>query len=444
MSPAPSTGINGPQHRRRGGSARHCPGIQGRQDPSPFLSRLRTQLSTSLLEQRSEGNLVTLNRSRLHGSLPSGAIESHLSSITPEAMTVICDDRCVLNPWQWCDADDDVVGDFLAATVQGLIEAGGWIHPDARIVARVGEIHIECPADEGTPLIRVPAAAMLPVTRVRWDSHHDELSMLGLDDWPEGADLSLLLTQVGLHNSCGKIPRLSASHPSACPSLSDEVIAAVRALRPSFRTRAMSPTEIFWTTRTFRLPVFDPVAEPVALPVIDLMNHNPGGATGQWHDGSFTVTVHHPTGTAECFLDYGMNRDALDTAVVYGFADTATTTAHSAPVTITSDDAGTITVLDHGRSPDGGLLPLHCQKSGDTWTFNRFTFGAREALIDLAIATGQPREWCDAVVSAIAQANLDLIDALGEMLGQPPGDSTHIVLAAAVQQQRAILMSHVS
>jgi len=427
--------------RSRQESASYCASIQSRQDPRPFLTRLRTHLAASLLEQGPQGSFVMLNRCCLHGKLPGAAIESHMSSITPEVVTVICDHGDVLNPWQWCDADDDVVADFLAATVQGLIESGGWIHPEARIVARDGDLHIECPADEGTPLIRVPAAAMLPVTRARWNSGNSELSILGLDDWPEGADLPLLITQVGLHNACGKLPRLVATHPSASQTLSAEIIDAVRVLRPTFRTRTMSPTDVFWATRTFRLPAFAGEAQPVVLPVLDTLNHHPLGAVGQWHGGSFTVSVSRPTGTTECFLDYGHQRDALETALVYGFADTTTSIAHCGPLDVEVPGLAVVRILDQGRTPTGDLLPLRAERSGDVWSLNRFTFTSMDPSADLFAATGMPMRWCEEIYTALVGGYLAILDDLNSQLISAPPNPAVDVLLTATRHLRSVVTS---
>lgn len=357
-------------------------------------------------------------------------------------MAVICDHGDVPNPWQWCDADDDVVADFLAATVQGLIESGGWIHPEARIIARDGDLHIECPADEGTPLIRVPAAAMLPVTRVKWNSGNVELSILGLDDWPEGADLPLLITQVGLHNACDRIPRLSTSHPSASNNLSDDMMTAVRALRPSFRTRAMSPAEVLWATRTFRLPAFDAAAEPVGIPVVDLLNHHSNGDTGQWHDGTFTVTVRRPTGTRECFIDYGMHRDALDTAIVYGFADTTTSIAHCGPLDVEVPGLAVVRILDQGRTPTGDLLSLRAERSGDVWSLNRFTFTSMDPSADLFAATGMPMRWCEEIYTALAGGYLTILDGLhSQLISDPPNPAVDVLLTATKHLRSVVTSS---
>lgn len=360
----------------------------------------------------------------------------------------LCDHGPVLNPWQWCDADDDQVADFLAATVQSVIECGGWIHPEARLTAREGDLHIACDADEGEPLARIPAAAMLPITRVDWGTGCDALNITGMRTWPQSGDLSLLLTQIGLHNACAKLPRLVTTHPSAVVNLDTDVIEAVRALRPSFRIRPMTPTEVFWATRTFRLPVVDEAAEPVAVPIIDLLDHHPNGAVGQWHDGSFTVPVRHPTGTSTCYLDYGLQRDALDVAIVYGFADTSRPFVHSGPMEIDIPSMGTVRILDQGRSASGELLPLAAHRLDDTWIVNRFTFSAdpfgHVTLRDeLQEATGWSLDECEHVFSSLALAMIAQVDRLDAYLTDAPDLPARTVLAAASQHAREVLDSQV-
>lgn len=335
----------------------------------------------------------------------------------------------MIDLWRFCDADDDVVADFLAATVQGLVENGGWIHPDARLVARLGELHLECDADDGEPLVRVPTSAMLPVRRVTWADGHDSLAIADLGSWPDAADISLLFTQIGLHNSCGKLPRLVEAHPAAAV-LTSEVSAAIRAFRPSFG--AMPPADVLWATRTFRIPAFDDVAEPTCIPIVDFANHHPDGAQGQWRDGSFTIPVRHATGTTECFIDYGMQRDPLDFALVYGFADTTSTIAHSAAVR----SAG-VEVLDQGRSPQGELLPIDAQRIDGRWVLNRFTFG--DSIDQLRAATGQTPGWCEQTVSILADANVQLLDRLDSALSAMPELPVRDVLSAASIRIRDIL-----
>ena len=98
---------------------------------------------------------------------------------------------------------------------------------------------------------------------------------------------------------------------------------------PSFRSPQMDATDLLWANRCFRIPMADGAApERVLIPIVDLLNHHGQGAVGDWDGEAFEVSAQLPFGTAECALDYGMDRDPLEMAVVYGFADPSTDIAH--------------------------------------------------------------------------------------------------------------------
>ena len=154
--------------------------------------------------------------------------------------------------------------------------------------------------------------------------------MLALPDDATGLEVELLTLQVAFHNARGALPALVRTHPGVAPDLCADVVDAVRALRPDFRVHAASPVDLFWTARAFRVLV-DPggTLEPVGVPLIDLLDHHADGATPMLTADGFDVPVRTPIGSS-CRLDYGRERDALDLAIVYGFADTSATIAHSA------------------------------------------------------------------------------------------------------------------
>lgn len=226
-----------------------------------------------------------------------------------------------IDPWRHVDADDDLVADFLAGTVEVVHEVGGWIHPELRIMARDGYLWVEADVSDGEPLVHLPAEAFIPISRVTWDDgstlafhdEHDELSPVQSE---------LLVLQIALHNACHKLPTLMSTHPAVADDLSDEVIEAVRALKPDFRVEARSTVSMFWSNRVLRIPPKEGAApEPMALPIVDLLDHRRGGATGTWTGDGFAVTAAHAGRAPGCFLDYGYERDALDFALDYGFVD---------------------------------------------------------------------------------------------------------------------------
>lgn len=227
-----------------------------------------------------------------------------------------------VNAWRHVDADDDLAADFLAGMVETVIEAGGWIHPSARFVVREGDAHVECEAPEGELLLRVPREAFVRVDRVAWSDSPDALEFGAIPEAFADHEVQLLLLETAFLNACTKLPRLVASHPVLAPDLADEVVAAVQAVQPEFRQRAMSPADVLWSTRAFRLPLAgDGSTERAAVPLVDLLDHDGRGATGVWHGDAFTVDVCRPTGSADCRLDYGHDRDEIDMAIVYGFVD---------------------------------------------------------------------------------------------------------------------------
>jgi hypothetical protein len=245
-----------------------------------------------------------------------------------------------LNPWRHVDSDDDVVADFLAGTIEVVVEAGGWIHPGAVVVVRDGAASVACDGVDGEPLLQVPRSCFLRIMRVEWGRQADALDVTAMPDGVTDLERELLILQVAFHNARGALPALVRTHPTAATDLSAGVIDVVRALRPEFRMHPSTPVDLFWTARAFRVPTHQAeVLEPVGVPLIDLLDHHARGATPTLAPDGFAVPVSAPertsAGLAPCRLDYGRERDALDMAIVYGFADTSADIAHSASAEVT-------------------------------------------------------------------------------------------------------------
>jgi hypothetical protein len=336
------------------------------------------------------------------------------------------------------DADDEVVADLLASSIQALLDHGGWLNPRARILARAGHLTVECDADDGDVLVVVPRAAMLPVRRVSWSTRSDVLAIDNLDRWPDQADLGLLVTQVGLHNSAGKPRQVREAHPTIA-SIGTRTHAALRALVPGFRSGALTMAETFWATRTYRLPAFDSDPEPVVLAVLDLIDHHPRGATADWNSGSLSVAVAHPTGTTECFLDYGMQRDALEMAVVYGFADLANPHAHSAPLRFVHPETGTVEIGEIARTSRGTVRPIEIDYVEGEWRISHLPLAAASLIPDVADASDMSTDWAATVVACARALNVELLEELHTALDREPPSPVVKVLKGAAQRQRANL-----
>jgi len=335
------------------------------------------------------------------------------------------------------DSDDPAATDLLAAIVQVLAESGGWLHPQARLICRDGDLSLQCRADDGEPLVRVPHEAMVPVSRMLWTTSDDGLAFTDLPEGLAGPATEIAYLHVALLNQCRKLADLHRSHPLLAP-LTPGVIEAVRAFRPSFRTRPIDPTSLLWSTRCFRLSTGSGAPEPVAIPVVDLLDHHGGGATGVGHGSAFTVPISRPLGDDTCLLDYGWQRDAIGMAVVYGFADVHAEIAHSAPLHLLAWP-GSIEVRGVGRDAHGRLLPMRARIDGGHLDISHLSFGAARApQVELMAATGLDRGRAQLVIEAVAEANLERVAALERTAIATQGPAATTLLRAA-QRQAAVI-----
>ena len=333
------------------------------------------------------------------------------------------------------DATDPVVADLLSGILEVLAAAGGWLHPQARLVEREGHLRLHCLAPEGEPLVRVPHAAMVPVGRLSWAASPDALA---LDDLPEDLDplaTELAYLEVALLNQCGKVPQLQLTHPLIAP-LEPGLIEAVQALRPGFRVEPIDPTSLLWSTRCFRLTVGAGPAEPVVIPVVDLLDHHAAGATGTGQADSFGVTVRH-VGTGDaCFLDYGWKRDAIGMALTYGFADSSADLAHSAPLSVDLGLLGRLEILGKGRDADGHLLPMQATRLPGGVALSHVSFGIGfHPVHQVMEATGWEESTATSAVEAVASANLVLLDALIDQAVADGRPASRVLADAAGHQQ---------
>jgi hypothetical protein len=354
----------------------------------------------------------------------------------------------MIDPWRFVDADDDLVSDLLAGSIEAVLDLGGWIHPAARFVGEAGQLSVQCPAEDGEPLIRLPREAFVRIGRVGWTADRDSLAFEAMPDEFPGPERELLILQIALHNACAKIPWLARTHPVLATDLTPGVIAAVRAFRPSFRLRQPSPASLFWSNRAFRLPATDSgPAEPLALPLVDLLNHDHRGATGTWTGTGFEVAVARVPGSDECLLDYGFERDAIGMAVVYGFADRTASVAHSAPLAVDVPGVGHVRVLARGRTRTAELLPPVAARDGDGTTISHLTYrpGGRAALVGSVVtATGWPEAACADVVRSVAAANTDLAERLIASAHGGPTSAAGSILREAAERQRGVLSAGLS
>ena len=344
-------------------------------------------------------------------------------------------------PFPLIDADDPIVGDLLLGTVDLVREAGGWISPNATLIARDGQLSIQCTDDEGL-LLRIPREAMIRVDRVTWS---DDPERLVIEDVPEDfgdIETSMLYTQVALLNQCGKLPLLRTEHPALADALDPATIDLMRSLLPSFRTKPITPRSLLFVTRCFRIDVEDGAGpQRIVIPLVDLLNHHRQGAVANWLGTSFDVATRRPFGTSECALDYGMARDALEMAAVYGFVDESADIAHSAPVEVDVEGIGRIAVVGSLRTRSGEVEEPVAIEEPSRVLITGLTFhrDAPAAATDaMARATGWGITEATRAVTAVADANLALLAELRRSLGTDPSPVARLLRSAAEHQARVI------
>ena len=339
-------------------------------------------------------------------------------------------------------SDDPVVEDLLLGTLDLVREAGGWVAPGTRVIAKAGQLSIESDATRG-PLMRIPAPLWVRVDRVTWGFDGGRLDVLDVPDDIGEFELPMLYLQTALHNACGKLAWLSATHPSLAGDVPAEVVSATRALIPSFRTHSTDVVDVLFANRCFRIPTTEGApAERVLIPLIDLLNHHADGSAGTWLGDAFTMDARLPFGTDECALNYGLDRDAIEMAVTYGFADSSTRHAHSAPVSVHVSSIGTIRVDGDGRARDGHLLPVVSRADSGVTSLNRVTFSISDCdrvLRDVQTSTGWDDHQTRRAVAAVAQVNLELVETLLQACGDASEIPSVTVLGAAARVQRSIL-----
>ena len=344
------------------------------------------------------------------------------------------------------DSDDPILTDLLTSTLELLAEAGGWVHPDTRIVARGGQFSLYCDTDADGALLVIPRTALLRVDAVTWADDPEHLRFEQLPDDVGDTELALLYIQTALHNRAERLAWIERTHP-AVATLPPDVVTQLRTLVPGFRSAPTSARDALFANRCLRVDLGDGHGtQRVLVPVLDLLNHHGDGAVPQWDGESFSIGVRRPFGTSECALDYGLNRDALELAAVYGFADSSAAVAHLPHVSAHVPDIGVVTVRAAGRELSGDFAPLTIDRTDGAAEISHLTFSADpQAMGRLVEEIASTSDWesasSRAVLKALGEQALDRTQELRAMCSAD--DPALDVLRAAADRQCAVLDSAV-
>lgn len=340
-------------------------------------------------------------------------------------------------------ADDPLVADLLLASLELVGEAGGWVAPGTTICAVDGQLHIESARTIG-PLLRIPEQLWVSVDDVSWDTTDSTLGIQAIPDDMGELEVPMLYLQVALHNACGKLLWLRATHPVLADDFPSDVTEALRTWVPGFRASSRTDVDVLLANRCFHIArSSDRAPRRMLIPIVDLLNHHGDGAVGDARHAaqglSFDVDISQPFATPECALDYGMARDALETAAAYGFLDQSATHAHSASVSFAYPEIGTVSISGANREPDGQRGPVRAQVTDAGTELNRLTFraGDKQAMLDDVIAaTGWSPKQAAGVIEACAEANIERLDMLERASDKAPESRSAALIAAAARVQR--------
>jgi len=344
---------------------------------------------------------------------------------------------------RFIDSDDVLVADLLASTLELISEAGGWVAPSTRLISRNGQLSVSSREVEGSPLFHIPREAFVRVDEVTWGVRDDRLEILSVPDNFGDIELEMLYLQVALHNQCQKLPWLTATHPWLATGLPHNVIEAVRKVLPTFRLTSMTAIDALWANRCFKISLDSHTpTQRLLIPVVDLLDHHSQGATGLWTGSAFDVPVSMPLGTHECFLNYGMDRDALEMAAVYGFVDHSSTIARSATLEIEVPSIGLVRVLNDGRDSTGVGLPPEISRTSEIITVSHLIFtanelaGSQQALVD---KVRLEQSQAIAVINKIRDANIELLQEIINSCELQEQDESLRILSDAARINLSVL-----
>jgi hypothetical protein len=362
-------------------------------------------------------------------------------------------------PADHVDADDPEVGDALRRSVDHAVRHGARIERGVVIVERDHDLWIEHRGEPtaGQAALSVPRALLVGTDGLEWRPGRLELSGAGALSEPAASALELLLE---VYDRCDKLERYRRTSPKVAATSDPRLAAAIAATRPSGpHEGSRDAASLFLASRTLAVRRVDPAAgpaagddgaarrdgargsEPTLMPLIDAFNHDPEGDRYQMGAHRLAVSAVRPTGTAECFVDYGLRRDPVDLALHHGFTSARSRTANSAPVTVDLGDGRSVRITG-GRRTRGGAPVVRA--TAESITLSGLTFDAgRPGLarnhLQLAVSSwllqrgGSPeqsRTTAAQALEATVEANLLLLDELRAAAAEQTVEVRNLLFAA--------------
>ena len=166
------------------------------------------------------------------------------------------------------------------------------------------------------------------------------------------------------------------------------------------------------------------------IPLKCFVNHHPDGAAQRPIPGKIAVAAATPTDTDETFENYG-DLDAFQLLMNFGYLDNAAPLVHSVPVEIESAHLGRVVVRWRApRNPRGGAIARDVpmlRPTDEGLELRHLTarpgnrervasFLAMAARARAGLSPSNARAEAEAMIDAIAQANLDYYRRLDELV----------------------------
>lgn len=247
--------------------------------------------------------------------------------------------------------------------------AGGFLHPDLRIVVDNGQISVESAAPIDELLVRLPESCLVPVDDVQFVLHGDDVAVASVP--PEYGEVhgAMLECMVAIYNLGDKIRQHRAELPWLVFSDQTDLLTQLHAARldapkpTRFFELAMNgdtdalTLESFVATRALPLRFSDRGSRRVIMPFVEYFNHHSLSPSFQRQDGDLGVVCSRPDADSnECFIRY-IAMDAMDTYLNYGFVDRSANFLRSVPARIHLPGIGTIGIKGRIAQPRKQPLP---------------------------------------------------------------------------------------
>lgn len=339
------------------------------------------------------------------------------------------------------DAGDPEVGAILEELVALVIAHEGRIDPNAVVVERNHELHLELRTDElpDRPILRVPPELLVPVAGIEWIGEGLTLSSRPAH-LSAGAAAALEL-MLELYRVCHKVETFAATSPRVAAASDDRLAQALAA------TRRAGPEAIVAEPRTAFLDarVIDgqrigegPNWRSLLMPLLDVVDHDPEGAQFLSGPAGMALRCQRPLGDQRCFARYGPDRDPLDLAIAYGFTSERSQVVNSAPVDVELGGGHWLRIRGarHASERRPTIRPVDDGLEMDRLTFRADQPGSSRAEVTLAVRSwvlqrgGTERaaeERSAAVTNQIIAANLDVLDRLDQAAAGLPEPVSSLV-----------------